>query len=320
MELTAPGKPPARTTSGCLVSVVMPTYNRRALIGESIASVLAQTHGALELIIVDDGSSDGTQEAVTDRFGHDPRLRYLRQANRERACARNRGIREARGELIAFLDSDDLWYPDKLARQIEALERANAADCCYGFHDVLSAHGRGRDGENALPAGDILEDLLSRCFIGSMTPLVRRRCFDDVGGFCEDRALLCFEDWEMWTRLASRYRWVLVPEVLGTHRVHDANTQHAATVEIDELRLRLMQSYTLTVRQRQAVRRYASARRWHWATALYRSRPRLAAALLLRILDDDPRRAMQKSFWGLLVRACWSGFRSRERDGAQAIA
>jgi glycosyltransferase involved in cell wall biosynthesis len=104
-----------------LVSVVIPTYNRAALLPEAVDSVLAQTYPALEVVLVDDGSRDDTAEVVRTRYGADPRVRYFFQANAGVSAARNRGIREARGEFVALLDSDDVWYPHKLALQVAAL-------------------------------------------------------------------------------------------------------------------------------------------------------------------------------------------------------
>ena len=106
-----------------LVSVVVPTYNRAHLIGRTIASALAQTHDAIELVIVDDGSTDGTGELIAREWGRDGRVRYFHKTNGGPASARNAGFAQARGEYVALLDSDDLWEPWKLALQIRCMER-----------------------------------------------------------------------------------------------------------------------------------------------------------------------------------------------------
>src|SRR5438045_2731868 len=103
------------------VSVVIPSYNRAHLIGETLDSVLAQDVPGMEILVVDDGSTDATEAVVLGRYGD--RVRYVRQANGGPACARNTGIREASAPLIAFLDSDDLWSPGKLRKQLEMLRR-----------------------------------------------------------------------------------------------------------------------------------------------------------------------------------------------------
>jgi len=108
------------TPSTPLVSVIIPAYNATAFLGETLDSVLAQTYPNLEIIVVDDGSTDDTPDLLGS---YGDRIRVLRQANSGQATARNHGAREAHGELLAFLDSDDLWDPDKIARQVELLDR-----------------------------------------------------------------------------------------------------------------------------------------------------------------------------------------------------
>jgi glycosyltransferase involved in cell wall biosynthesis len=114
------------TPSGELVSVVIPAYNRAAVIGRALGSALRQTHTNLEIIVVDDGSTDATASVIEDLY--DPRVRYLRQANQGAPAARNRGIREASGEFVAFLDSDDEWHPEKIARQVRAYRGSPSSD------------------------------------------------------------------------------------------------------------------------------------------------------------------------------------------------
>src|ERR1019366_10028396 len=120
------------------VSVVIPTYNRAAAVPRAIESVLAQTVTGLEVIVVDDGSSDGTGQILGEMFGD--RIRYYAQANHGVSVARNKGVEEARGEWIAFLDSDDLWEKEKLEWQFKALERFSTR--CSGCYTATRKHGR----------------------------------------------------------------------------------------------------------------------------------------------------------------------------------
>ncbi|MGA7301658.1 MAG: glycosyltransferase family A protein, partial [Candidatus Sulfotelmatobacter sp.] len=115
------------------VSVVIPTYNRAGTVPRAIESVLAQTFTDLEVIVVDDGSSDDTGKVLGEMFGE--RIRYFAQVNQGASIARNRGIEEARGEWIAFLDSDDLWEKEKLEWQLKALEQF-APQCCGCYTDT----------------------------------------------------------------------------------------------------------------------------------------------------------------------------------------
>ena len=137
------------------ISVVIPTYNRQVLVQAAIESVLAQTYEDFELIVVDDGSQDDTATVVRERFGADPRLRIVAKKNGGTASARNRGVREARGALLAFLDSDDLWLPRYLESQREVLEREGAdmvlCDVVYDGHTDRKADSLFADPEFFAP-------------------------------------------------------------------------------------------------------------------------------------------------------------------------
>jgi len=131
-------------SGGPCVTVVMPTYNRAALLPRTVDAVLAQGFGDFELLVVDDGSTDGTAELLAQRYGHEPRLRVLRQANGGVSAARNRGLAEARGEFIAFLDSDDLWLPWKLQLQVATLRAlaSQGVGMLWTNLDVVDAQGQ----------------------------------------------------------------------------------------------------------------------------------------------------------------------------------
>jgi glycosyltransferase involved in cell wall biosynthesis len=125
-----------------LVSVVVPTYNRAYCLPDTIASVLAQTHGNVELIVVDDGSTDGTEALMRERYGSERRLRYLRQDNRGVSAARNKGIDAARGDVIALLDSDDTWLPWKLEVQLACMRRFPSAVMAHTEMEAVDTDGR----------------------------------------------------------------------------------------------------------------------------------------------------------------------------------
>jgi len=138
------------------VSIVVATYNQAGFLTEAVASVRAQTFADWELLVVDDGSTDDTA-AVAARFRDDDRLRYLPGAHAERAVARNRGVAAATGDLVAFLDADDLWRPEKLARQVAALAAAPGAGACYTASRFVDRDGRPLQRHAGL--GDVLERL-----------------------------------------------------------------------------------------------------------------------------------------------------------------
>jgi len=207
-----------------LVSVVIPTYDRADLVCAAVECVLAQTHRDLEVLVVDDGSTDLTREAVERLGEEDPRIRYLYQEHAGPGAARNLGIRNARGELLAFLDSDDSWYPEYLARQVEKLDAHPAAALVFCDAKVEGARpGRETrfrakrfDGDTSL--GVMVENSFAMAI---PTTVIRRRILDEVGLF--DETFLCVEDWDLWIRILSRYPAVAVDEVLAViHRRSDS--------------------------------------------------------------------------------------------------
>ena len=180
------------------VSVIIPAYNQSRYLGQAIRSVLAQTYASFEIIVVDDGSTDDTRQVATG-FA-DARVRYVHQLNRGLSAARNTGIRHARGELLTFLDSDDLFLEHKLATLVGALEKNPALGLVAGGAILIDEHGElvGEVFDEGLPAN--LSDLLlgNPLHVGSV--LLRREWQERVGFF--DETLRSYEDWDMWLRLA----------------------------------------------------------------------------------------------------------------------
>ena len=199
-------------TSAPRVSVVIPTYNRAALLIEAVESVLRQSYDDLEVVVCDDGSTDDTAERVR-AFG--PRVHYIGLAHTGRpGSPRNRGIEAARGELIAFLDDDDLWEPDKLARQIELMDR-DGLSLVYTDRRLMFSDGS-RSDPVATPApaspDRLLEMVLQGQFPFLCTALVRRSLLRQVNGF--DETLETGEDLDLWLRLGRVVRAGRVPEPL----------------------------------------------------------------------------------------------------------
>lgn len=195
------------------VSIIIPTYNRADKIMTSINSVLKQTYVDFELIIVDDGSSDNTQEIV-ESIG-DERVSYVRLTkNSGASAARNAGVQVAKYDVIAFQDSDDLWREDKLAKQMKYLqehEEFSMIYCPYELHMEKMVIRMPDTDWNGLE-GDLLKWLLVRNSIGTPTMLMRKECFLQVGGF--DISFKCLEDWEFALRFAEKYKIGYVNEVL----------------------------------------------------------------------------------------------------------
>jgi hypothetical protein len=182
-----------------LVSVIIPTFNRRALVREAVASVCAQRGVELDIIVVDDGSTDGTRDALAQEFGS--RIRIIATENRGVAAARNLGVRHSRGELLAFLDSDDLWLPGKLAAQLAVFTQQPETQICQtdeiwirnGVRVNACKHHR-------KPSGDIFEPSLHLCSVSPSAVMLRRTLFERAGGF--DETLPVCEDYDLWLRIA----------------------------------------------------------------------------------------------------------------------
>ena len=208
------------------ISVIIPAYNYGRFIAEAIESALGQTVVPGEIVVVDDGSADDTG-AVVQGFGD--RVRYVRQENRGVSEARNRGVAETTGQLVAFLDADDTWEPTKLEKQVERF----AADVEIGLVHCGMREFDSETGETLemhLDGGedDVAENLLmwdGPVVVGpGGTIMVSRKAFEEAGGF--DPRLKCGEDWDLCYRIARRYKVGFVPEPLVNYRIHGAAAHH----------------------------------------------------------------------------------------------
>lgn len=204
-----------------LVSVIIPTYNRADLCARAIRSALSQTYAPIEVIVIDDGSTDGTDEAITREFGN--AITLLRQANSGVSTARNAGMARARGEYLAFLDSDDLWDKQKLAQQVEWLERHpdfGMVLCNLAVQDHDGSHVRIIDRRPRLPRdGEILSDVVRNPSLVPSTVMIRREVYEQLGGF--DPGLRTAEDLDFHLRVAARFKIGLLPDALAIIRKAD---------------------------------------------------------------------------------------------------
>ena len=215
-------------SGGVRVSVVIPTYNRWELLQQALESVREQTYRDIEVIVVDDGSTDATREVVA---ASPLKPIYLFQNNRGRGAARNLGVMRASGELVAFLDSDDLWHRDRLARHVAFLSKNPDAVFVHGPVDVIDEKGRRDEAESermarlyrkAARRGFGLESLLDSCLIFSSAVTVRRTLFEEVGLF--DPTFRILEDLEWYLRVAQQYRiCFLEGPPVASYRIHRGN-------------------------------------------------------------------------------------------------
>ncbi|MEM7293856.1 MAG: glycosyltransferase [Pseudomonadota bacterium] len=192
------------------VSVVIPTYNRSALLTRAIDSVLSQTHPAEEIIVVDDGSTDRTAEMVQKRYPH---VQLLRQKNQGVSAARNRGITAAKCEWIGLLDSDDAWLPQKLERQVRAIQQRGGFRLIH-CDDIWIRNGERVDpiNKHQKQGGYIFRCCLPMSCISPSAAVIHRSLFDEVGRF--DTGLPACEDYDLWLRICARDPVLYVSEPL----------------------------------------------------------------------------------------------------------
>lgn len=199
------------------VSVVVAAFNMGLYIQAAVNSVLQQTCDDLEVIVVDDGSKDNTAE-VMSQFAGNARVRYIQQQNQGQPRAKNCGIRAARGRFIAFCDADDIWVPDKLARQLPLFDQDPAIGVVYGQTATIDPQGV-RTGEVSThgPSGAVLQQLFIKNFVPFGTAVVRREVIDSIGMF--DESLAMGIDWDLWLRTATRWQFGYIAEPVYLYRV-----------------------------------------------------------------------------------------------------
>jgi len=183
------------------VSVIIPAYNRAQLLPRALATVFAQTYKDYEVIVVDDGSTDDSPQVVKQFAG---RVKYIRKENGGSASARNRGIEEAQGEYIAFLDSDDTWVPEKLAEQVKVLDAHKNVGIVYARMPIINEKGEQVGIKPAGISGRTFKELLE--YWGDLptsTVMTRKECFVKAGMF--DTALTTMQDIDMWLRISRYY-------------------------------------------------------------------------------------------------------------------
>jgi GT2 family glycosyltransferase len=222
---------------GPQISVVVPSYNRAPMLGEAIESVLGQTYTNFELIVVDDGSTDDTA-ARLGRYGAG--LRVISQNHRGVSAARNAGARAARGRLLAFLDSDDLWRPEKLARQTKFMELH--PELLISQTEEIWIRNGVRVNPRAIhrkPAGDIFLPSLKLCLVSPSAVMIRRDFFAALGGF--DEALPVCEDYDLWLRIAVDHEVALISEPLVIKRGGHADQLSRSVWGMDRYRVAALQ-------------------------------------------------------------------------------
>lgn len=222
---------PDATPPTPLVSVVMPAYNAEATIEQAMDSVWAQAYPHVELLVVDDGSSDSTVALVQQAQIEGRPVQLWQQANQGPAVARNLALRHVRGDLIAFLDADDVWLPGKLQAQVAYLQAHPETDVVFGRFERWEADAQGRfdtpptevQPQPGLtqPSGSLYADLLLDSVVHIITALVRKRVLDRVGVF--DTTLFTGEDYDFWLRVSWQHRIDQLAQTVAWYRIHPAS-------------------------------------------------------------------------------------------------
>jgi len=205
------------------INVIIPAYNVAHYLPEAIESVLGQTYSDLDVTVIDDGSTDNTTEVVVPYLD---RIAFLKVPNGGPARARNLAIQKSSEEYLAFLDADDVWYPDKLERQLDVFERNPDYHLVYSDALVTTADSSQKDRlwsseKRQMKEGWVFDDLLAECFIMIPSVIVKRDCLEQVGLFDED--LVCWEGYDLWLRVSHRYPIGFVNAPLLERRLHTSN-------------------------------------------------------------------------------------------------
>lgn len=201
-----------------LVSIIIPAYNKAELTVKTVESVLAQTYSNIEIIVVDDGSKDNTEELMRP-YADQGKIRYIKKENGGACSARNVGIHEAKGDYLGFLDCDDLYMPEKVSRSVEYLEKNREAGLVHNPSYLV-------DNDEKIigtyfyllsfSEGTVFEKLITWPFICNSTVIARKECFDKVGSF--DESIFMPADWEMWLRISKSYGIGFIREFLTKYR------------------------------------------------------------------------------------------------------
>jgi len=216
------------------VSIVVPSYNRAEFLEATLQSIQNQSFKDFELIFIDDGSTDNTEELVKKIAADDPRIKYHKQKNSERAVARSYGLSLASAELLCLVDSDDLWYEDKLEKQIAIMDANPDVIFTYASVNRIDMEGnrvKSSPRQHEGFSGYVFYELLKRNFIPSVTPMFRKSIWDKVGNQVTE--FIPYEDWDFWLKFSRQGKFHHIKEPLGDYRLHPG--QSVQNVKADHI-------------------------------------------------------------------------------------
>ena len=274
-----------------LVTVVIPCYNQAHFLSEAIESVLCQSYTSFEVLVVDDGSTDNTSEVASRYTGEEVRL--IRQANRGRSGARNRGLDEAQGKYVVFLDSDDRLLPQALEAGVRELEAHPACAFVFGRETLMETDGSflGSPSPPYTGGTDYYEALLRESYPALHAVMFRRAVIEAVGGF--DASLPAAEDYDLYLRVASKFPIHHHDEVVAEYRRHAANTHHESARML-QYTLGVLRSHRRRIRGKKEYEKAYKNGIKSWQS-LYGN------ALFKDVLDHARKREWKQGLWDMLV-------------------
>ncbi|NER48247.1 MAG: glycosyltransferase [Symploca sp. SIO1B1] len=289
-----------------LISVIIPAYNAEKTILETIESIFQQTFADFEIIVINDGSQDSTLELLSGVT--DPRLQVFSFPNAGLSASRNRGVARAKGEYISFIDADDLWTPDKLELQLQALQTNPEAAVAYSWTDCIDEAGKFlRSGSHMSVSGDVYAQLLLVNFLESgSNVLIRQQALREIGD--SDESLAAGQDRELFLRLAAKYHFVAVPQTQILYRVSaqaiSANVAKAGTSRLQVIK----QAFSQAPESLQYLKKISLANscKYHTFRALEgpvaQCQARAAAKFLWCALKNDPTMIRRRVTWKVLLK------------------
>ncbi|NER19342.1 MAG: glycosyltransferase [Symploca sp. SIO1C2] len=289
-----------------LISVIIPAYNAEKTILETIESIFQQTFADFEIIVINDGSQDSTLELLSGV--KDPRLQVFSFPNAGLSASRNRGVARAKGEYISFIDADDLWTPDKLELQLQALRTNPEAAVAYSWTDCIDEAGKFlRSGSHMSVSGDVYAQLLLVNFLESgSNVLIRQQALREIGD--SDESLAAGQDRELFLRLAAKYHFVAVPQTQILYRVSaqaiSANVAKAGTSRLKVIK----QAFSQAPESLQYLKKISLANscKYHTFRALEgpvaQCQARAAAKFLWCALKNDPTMIRRRVTWKVLLK------------------
>ncbi|MDD5431447.1 MAG: glycosyltransferase [Candidatus Omnitrophica bacterium] len=214
-----------------IFSVIIPVFNNAKYVSKAIESVLCQTLHDFEILVIDDGSTDNSFEIISQIAFKSKEVKLFKQNHKERAAARNLGISNSSGEYIAFLDSDDSWFPQKLEYDLDVFKKCPEASVVYSDAQVVTEVGRNAGIRHSGCYKRLKDKILCNNFLITSSVSIKKSCFNEVGFFNEDVNLSGSEDWEMWVRLSQRFNFVHNNKVLVKYRQHESTSIIADSIE-----------------------------------------------------------------------------------------